>query len=258
MILKKFFIFSLVIHFILLSFQQWGKIIPNPKIVHKLQIKTRIHKNIKKKQGTRKTLSKSSTSLFSKLSVVRQNKNFETGAKVSNIDFPMTSSEGNIIYSKINEVLTYPNQLSILGVQGHILVDAYFDKKGYFHEDKSKFNFSNKLLSIHVRQTLRRAFLNNIRLNNFRHGYYKLNFVFQITTTPNTTRIDPNSTSNIDFLRINYGVVTRMDRVNHSINKILLGATNIFSLLEYLPKNQDEEKSRILLFLDQLKNDKKW
>lgn len=142
MILKKFLILSLVIHFILLSFQQTQKVIPTPKIVHKLQIKNRIQEDKNKKQGARKTLSKSGTSFFSKLSVVRQNKNFETGAKVSNIDSPMTSSEGNAIYSKINEVLTYPNQLSLLGVQGYVFVDAYFDKKGYFHEDKSNFKKS--------------------------------------------------------------------------------------------------------------------
>lgn len=109
-----------------------------------------------------------------------------------------------------------------------------------------------------INQILRKAFSNNIRMKKFKPGYYQLNFNFKITTTPNATRIEPFNISNIAFKRTNYGVASQIDKVNHSINKILIGATNIFSLLEYLPKNQDEERRRILLFLDQLKSDKKW
>lgn len=249
---KKFLIFSLLVHFILLIYQQKTIVVPSPKIVSKLKIKS-INRNILKKRQTN-----SNFALFSKLSVTRSKNKFEIGAKIAQIDSPMTSSEGNAIYSLVNENLTFPKELSAVGVQGYVFVEAYFDEKGYFHEDKSIFSFSNKLLSIHVRQVLRKSLSKRIYTRHFKSGHYRLNFSFQITSTDQNLSKEKFKTGDIDFSRSNYGVVTKIDEVNHSLNKVLTGVTNWLSLLEYLPKNQEAQRSKILLFLENLKKDKKW
>lgn len=145
------------------------------------------------------------------------------------------SSEVYEIFKRIEERLTYPDILKSSKFTGIVKAKIYFNSKGQYLENVSRFEGMN-YLKVLVAQTIREAFQQRImQKNKDRDGFYVTCFFdFRLVTNMNKVRESGVSSKFLYFYKQGLGGERGMDY----LNKTASGVFNTLSLLQYLPKSK--------------------
>ncbi|MFG1501489.1 hypothetical protein ABMA70_14880 [Halobacteriovorax sp. XZX-3] len=250
--MKKFKL-SLIISFLLhtLLLFSYSKNDQIKKITQREPIKMKVKSLKQKKSSIQKNFSKNYRAKGLKLS------DFSINPKHLNIDDAKISTNSNIgiakanqIFSKIEQNLTYPEELVEIEAQGHFQVTFYLDKNAQYEEKRTKISVGSRFLRAYIAKVLRKS-LKNIDQKDLKlQKLTKFNAVFKFNLTTSATELGQSQLlkDRYFFYRQRYGVSTGRDRVMNGVTKTLTGITNILSLLEYLPDSDATKlrKKRVL------------
>jgi len=242
---------SICIHLLLFTSFKSNEIktpVKMPKsTTYRIRIDTRGKANKKKQRNKQK---KSSDISWEDLQVSKQ---YE-GGKIEEKGMILGGSVAVNLKERIEQQVYYPQELAKIGIFGKVHAKIYIDSKGVYHEKFSTFKSHSKYLEIHVRRILRSALNDKLRGRFKKEAYYSTLFEFDLTTGTKSLA----SEKSLYFYRKRYGVVTGVDKLNNGLVKVLSGLTNIFTLLEYLPSSQEEQKLKVKKLLTSYQEDIYW
>ncbi|MFG1486555.1 hypothetical protein ABMA77_10815 [Halobacteriovorax sp. RZ-1] len=250
--MRKFhlsFIISLLLHALLLFTYSKNHKIKN--ITHREPIKMKVKSLKQKKKSIQKSFSKNYKTKGLKLS------DFSIDPKHLSLDEAKISTNSNIglakanrIFAKIEQNLTYPEELVEIESQGHFQVTFYLDKGARYDEKRTKISTGSRFLRAYIAKVLRNSLKNLDQRDLKLKKLTKFDAVFKFNLTTSVTELGQSQLlkDRYFFYRQRYGVSTGRDKVMNGVSKTLAGITNVLSLLEYLPDSDATKlkKKRIL------------